>query len=181
MYPSYPWATKLILRGIEAENNYDFRFSTHFHMSLSRLLTQQWSRFSFPELPRQHRYEKAQLYIRFFRRPNVPVVAKRERDMKVKMSLNHMLFVRRLKVRRLPTRSARSPASTDDRWTCSWSKATFKGRMRPSPSAFCWLIEPYQVSIPYLLPYLGDPYAESGQTLQSSFSAVSKPNFASKY
>ena len=29
--------------------------------------------------------------------------------------------------------------------------------------------------------YLGDPYAESGQTLQGSFSAVSKPNFASKY
>ena len=29
--------------------------------------------------------------------------------------------------------------------------------------------------------YLGDLYAESGQTLQSSFSAVSKPNFASKY
>ena len=28
---------------------------------------------------------------------------------------------------------------------------------------------------------LGDLYAESGQTLQSSFSAVSKPNFASKY
>ena len=26
-----------------------------------------------------------------------------------------------------------------------------------------------------------DPYAESGQTLQGSFSAVSKPNFASKY
>ena len=29
--------------------------------------------------------------------------------------------------------------------------------------------------------YLGDLYAESGQTLQGSFSAVSKPNFASKY
>ena len=28
---------------------------------------------------------------------------------------------------------------------------------------------------------LRDPYAESGQTLQGSFSAVSKPNFASKY
>ena len=28
---------------------------------------------------------------------------------------------------------------------------------------------------------LGDLYTESGQTLQSSFSAVSKPNFASKY
>ena len=28
---------------------------------------------------------------------------------------------------------------------------------------------------------LGDLYAESGQTLQSSFSAISKPNFASKY
>ena len=28
---------------------------------------------------------------------------------------------------------------------------------------------------------LGDLYAESGQTLQSSFSAVSKPNFASKF
>ena len=28
---------------------------------------------------------------------------------------------------------------------------------------------------------LGDLYAESGQTLQGSFSAVSKPNFASKY
>ena len=27
----------------------------------------------------------------------------------------------------------------------------------------------------------GDLYAESGQTLQGSFSAVSKPNFASKY
>ena len=26
-----------------------------------------------------------------------------------------------------------------------------------------------------------DPYAKSGQTLQGSFSAVSKPNFASKY
>ena len=31
------------------------------------------------------------------------------------------------------------------------------------------------------LGYLGDLYAESGQTLQGSFSAVSKPNFASKY
>ena len=29
--------------------------------------------------------------------------------------------------------------------------------------------------------HLGDMYAESGQTLQGSFSAVSKPNFASKY
>ena len=29
--------------------------------------------------------------------------------------------------------------------------------------------------------YLGDLYTESGQTLQGSFSAVSKPNFASKY
>ena len=29
--------------------------------------------------------------------------------------------------------------------------------------------------------HLGDLYAESGQTLQVSFSAVSKPNFASKY
>ena len=29
--------------------------------------------------------------------------------------------------------------------------------------------------------HLGDLYTESGQTLQSSFSAVSKPNFASKY
>ena len=29
--------------------------------------------------------------------------------------------------------------------------------------------------------YLGDLYAESGQTLQVSFSAVPKPNFASKY
>ena len=28
---------------------------------------------------------------------------------------------------------------------------------------------------------LGDMYAESGQTSQGSFSAVSKPNFASKY
>ena len=28
---------------------------------------------------------------------------------------------------------------------------------------------------------LGDLYAESGQTLQGLFSAVSKPNFASKY
>ena len=28
---------------------------------------------------------------------------------------------------------------------------------------------------------LGDLYAESGQTLQGSFSAVSNPNFASKY
>ena len=28
--------------------------------------------------------------------------------------------------------------------------------------------------------YLGDLYAESGQTIQGSFSAVSKPNFASK-
>ena len=28
--------------------------------------------------------------------------------------------------------------------------------------------------------HLGDLYAESGQTLQGSFSAVSKPNFASK-
>ena len=28
---------------------------------------------------------------------------------------------------------------------------------------------------------LGDLYAESGQTSQGSFSAVSKPNFASKY
>ena len=29
--------------------------------------------------------------------------------------------------------------------------------------------------------HLGDLYAKSGQTLQGSFSAVSKPNFASKY
>ena len=29
--------------------------------------------------------------------------------------------------------------------------------------------------------HLGDLYAESGQTLQGSFSAVSKPNFATKY
>ena len=29
--------------------------------------------------------------------------------------------------------------------------------------------------------YLGDLYAESGQTLQGLFSALSKPNFASKY
>ena len=29
--------------------------------------------------------------------------------------------------------------------------------------------------------HLGDLYAESGQTLQGSFSTVSKPNFASKY
>ena len=28
---------------------------------------------------------------------------------------------------------------------------------------------------------LGDLYTESGQTLQGSFSAVSKPNFARKY
>ena len=28
---------------------------------------------------------------------------------------------------------------------------------------------------------LGDLYAESGQTLQGSFSSISKPNFASKY
>ena len=32
-----------------------------------------------------------------------------------------------------------------------------------------------------LVTYLGDLYTESGQTLQGSFSAVSKPNFASKY
>ena len=30
-------------------------------------------------------------------------------------------------------------------------------------------------------PHLGDPCTESGQTLQGSFSAVSKPNFAKKY
>ena len=29
--------------------------------------------------------------------------------------------------------------------------------------------------------HLGDLYAESGQTLQGTFSAVSKPNFASTY
>ena len=29
--------------------------------------------------------------------------------------------------------------------------------------------------------HLGDLYAESGQTLQGSFSAVSKPNYVSKY
>ena len=34
---------------------------------------------------------------------------------------------------------------------------------------------------PQLVADLGDLYAESGQTLQGSFSAVSKPNFASKY
>ena len=32
-----------------------------------------------------------------------------------------------------------------------------------------------------LVPHPGDLYTESGQTLQGSFSAVSKPNFASKY
>ena len=34
-----------------------------------------------------------------------------------------------------------------------------------------------------IIEYLGDLdlYAESGQTLEGSFSAVSKPNFASKY
>ena len=31
------------------------------------------------------------------------------------------------------------------------------------------------------LTNLGDLYAESGQTLQGAFSAVSKPNVASKY
>ena len=31
------------------------------------------------------------------------------------------------------------------------------------------------------MEHLGDLYAESGQTLRGSFSAVSKPNFASKY
>ena len=35
------------------------------------------------------------------------------------------------------------------------------------------------VRVPY--PNLGDLYTESGQTLQGSFSAGSKPNFASKY
>ena len=35
------------------------------------------------------------------------------------------------------------------------------------------------VRVPY--PNLGDLYAESGQTLQGSFSAGSKPNFATKY
>ena len=33
----------------------------------------------------------------------------------------------------------------------------------------------------YGASYLGDLYAESGQTLQGSFSAVSKPKFANKY
>ena len=37
----------------------------------------------------------------------------------------------------------------------------------------------HQLELPLL--HLGDLYAESGQTLQGSFSAVSKPNFASKY
>ena len=32
-----------------------------------------------------------------------------------------------------------------------------------------------------LLLHLGDPYAESGQTLQGPFSAVSRPNVAKKY
>ena len=32
-----------------------------------------------------------------------------------------------------------------------------------------------------LVLHLGDPYAGSGQTLRGSFSAVSKPNFASEY
>ena len=32
-----------------------------------------------------------------------------------------------------------------------------------------------------LLVHLGDLYTESGQSLQGSFSAVSKPKFASKY
>ena len=37
------------------------------------------------------------------------------------------------------------------------------------------------VGCPGVTNDLGDLYAESGQTLQGSFSAVSKPNFASKY
>ena len=32
-----------------------------------------------------------------------------------------------------------------------------------------------------LIHHLGDLYAESGQTLHGSFSAVSRPNFATKY
>ena len=39
------------------------------------------------------------------------------------------------------------------------------------------LVRREQVAVLHLV----DLYAESGQTLQSSFSAVSKPNFASKY
>ena len=38
-----------------------------------------------------------------------------------------------------------------------------------------------RVAICNVAEHLGDPYAESGQTLQGSFSAVSKPKFASKY
>ena len=40
---------------------------------------------------------------------------------------------------------------------------------------------PYWTSGKMAILNMGDLYAESGQTLQGSFSAVSKPNFASKY
>ena len=40
---------------------------------------------------------------------------------------------------------------------------------------------PLVEEVVFVLEDLGDLYAESGQTLQGSFSAVSKPNFASKY
>ena len=43
-----------------------------------------------------------------------------------------------------------------------------------APSFFFFFSEPPEED-------LGDLYAESGRTLQSSFTAVSKPNFASKY
>ena len=42
-------------------------------------------------------------------------------------------------------------------------------------------LEDHEELLEALLLHLGDLYAESGQTLQGSFSAVSKPNFASKY
>ena len=53
--------------------------------------------------------------------------------------------------------------------------------LRAADTIAAWVVYPGVFGAWVLGGDLGDLYAESRQTLQGSFSAVSKPNFASKY
>ena len=58
----------------------------------------------------------------------------------------------------------------------------FRGLLRGCIDADLFVYRIHYATLQWLTQlYLGDLYAESGHTLEGSFSAVSKPNFASKY
>ena len=90
----------------------------------------------------------------------------------------------------LGDRTAGAAATAGESFAASAAFTFFRRSFRPSLSGFAGFAFGDEEALTVgdasskrsnVFPDLRDLYAESGQTLQGSFSAVSKPNFAIKY